>query len=134
MTSTTDTDPGGSAAPGPGGPERWTLTSLMRRHPRVTAASVAVVVIVVAVTLLTTFSGARRQPLGDSASCSQWAAATAAQQTAYSHVYINEYGRVANTAQNAAAVRAAIGKACTHASYLGEAGDITVLAGLRHAF
>jgi hypothetical protein len=108
--------------------------ALLRRHPRACAASIALVVVLVAVTLLTTVSSPHRQPLSDSASCSQWAAATPSQQTVYSHVYIDEYGRFANTAGHAATVRAAIDKACTRASYLGEADDITVLASLRHAF
>lgn len=134
MTSTTDTDPGGSATPGPGTEERWTLTALIRRHPRVTAGCLALVIVLVAVTLLTTVSSPHRVAISDSASCSQWAAATPAQQIAYSHLYIDEYGRVADTAGNAAAVRTAIHRACTHASYLGEADDISIIAALRHAF
>ena len=87
--------------------ERWTLTSLLRRHPRLAAASVLVVAAVVAVTILTTVANPRPQPLANSASCSQWAAATRAEQLAYSHLYINEYGRFANTARHADEVRAA---------------------------
>jgi hypothetical protein len=134
MTSATNSDPGGSAAPGPSKDERWTFTSLARRHKRATGALLAAVIAAVAVTLLTTISNPQRQPLSNSASCSQWAAATPAQQTAYSHLYINEYGRFANTAGHAAAVKAAIDKACTHASYLGEADDISILAGIRRSF
>jgi hypothetical protein len=114
--------------------ERWPLTSLLRRHPRVTAASLLVVAAAVAVTILTTVSDPHPQPLRDAASCSQWAAASRAEQLAYSHLYIDEYGRVADTARHAADVRAQIGRACTHASYLGEADDITILAALRHSF
>lgn len=134
MTSTTDTDPGDGAAPATGADERWTLTSLIRRHPRLTAGSLALVIVLVAVTLLTTVSSPHRVGLTDAASCSQWAAATPGQQRAYSHLYIDEYGRVADTAGNAAAVRTAIHRACTHASYLGEADDISIIAALRHAF
>jgi hypothetical protein len=133
MRSVIDSDRG-AAAPGAGLDERPTLTSAMRRHPRAAAASLALVIVMIAVTILTTVSNPRRQPLSDAASCSQWAAATAAQQTAYSHLYIDEYGSVANTARQAAAVRSAIDAACTHASYLGEAADVSVLAALRHAF
>lgn len=114
--------------------ERWTLTSLLRRHPRVTAASLLVVAAAVAVTILTTVTNPRPQPLANSASCSQWAAATRGEQLAYSHLYINEYGRFANTVRRADEVRAEIGRACTHASYLGEADDITILAAERHSF
>jgi hypothetical protein len=134
MTSTTDTDPGGSAAPGPGAEERWTLTALIRRHPRVTAGSLALLIVLVAVTLLTTVSSPQRVAISDSASCSQWAAATPAQQTAYSHLYIDEHGKFADTAAQAAAVRRAIDRACTHASYLGEAEDVSIIASLKHAF
>ena len=135
MSSTTNTDPGGgAAAPGPSAEERWTFTALVRRHPRVTAVSLALVIAAVAVTVLTTVSSPHRVTLSDSASCSQWAAATPAQQTAYAHLYINEYGRFANTAARAASVRAQIARDCTHASYLGEADDISILAALRRAF
>jgi hypothetical protein len=130
MTSTRNSETGPDATPG----SRWTLASLVRRHPRVAGASLALVIVLVAVTILTSVSDPHRQPLSDSASCSQWAAATRAQQTAYAHLYINEYGRFANTAGHAAALTAAIDKACTHASYLGEADDISILASLRHAF
>ncbi|HEY3772369.1 MAG TPA: hypothetical protein VGL69_05205 [Solirubrobacteraceae bacterium] len=134
MTSTRNSDTGHDATPGSRTAARWTLASLVRRHPRVAGASLALVIVLVAVTILTSVSDPHRQPLSDSASCSQWAAATPAQQTAYAHLYINEYGRFANTAGHAAALTAAIDKACTHASYLGEADDISILASLRHAF
>jgi hypothetical protein len=114
--------------------ERWTLTSLLRRYPRVAAASALVVAAAVAVTILTTVGNARPQPLANSASCSQWAAATRAEQLAYSNLYIDEYGGFADTARRANEVRAQIGRACTHASYLGEADDITILAAQRHSF
>ncbi len=114
--------------------ERWTLTSLLRRHPRIAAASTLVVAAAVAITILTTVGNPRPQPLANSASCSQWAAASRSEQLAYSHLYIDEYGRFANTARRADEVRAQIVSACTHASYLGEADDITVLAAMRHSF
>ena len=106
----------------------------MLAHKRLAAAAIVVVIAVVAVTIATTVSNPSRQPLSDSASCTQWAAGTPAQKVAYAHLYINEYGRFANTARNAAAVETAVDKACTKASYLGEADDISVLASLRHAF
>ncbi len=139
MSGATDTDPGSAspgapAAPGPSAGHRWTFTGLVLGHKRLAAAAIVVVVALIAVTLLTTVSSPSRQPLSDSASCTQWAAGTSAQKTAYSHLYIDEYGRFANTARNAAAVETAIDKACTKASYLGEADDISVLASLRHAF
>ena len=134
MTSATNSDPGDTAASGASAHERWTLTSLMLGHKRVAAGSIVLVLAVIAVTIVTTVSSPSRQPLSASASCTQWAAGTSAQKIAYSHLYINEYGRVPNTARYAAAVETAINKACTKASYLGEADDISVLASLRHAF
>jgi hypothetical protein len=140
MSGATNSDPGNGApsdhpaAPGPSADHRWTLTALVRAHKRVAAGSIAVVLAVIAVTIVTTVSSPSRQPLSDSASCTQWAAGTPAQKLAYSHLYINEYGRFANTARDAATVETTIDKACTKASYLGEADDVSVLAGVRHAF
>jgi hypothetical protein len=139
MSGATNSDPstapsGNPAASGPGADHRWTLTALVLAHKRVAAGSIVVVLAVIAVTIATTVSSPSRQPLSDSASCTQWAAGTPAQKIAYSHLYINEYGRFANTARNAADVETAINKACTKASYLGEADDMSVLASLRHAF
>ena len=133
MTSATDSDPANPAPDGDAG-ERWTLTALIRRHARLAAASLALVIVLVAVTLLTEVSSPRRVALSDAASCAQWAAATPSQQIAYSHLYIDEHGRFADTAAHAAGVRTEIERACTHASYLGEADDISIIAGLRHAF
>ncbi len=140
MRTATNSDPGNSAQSGRDAPSeasaghRWTFTALALAHKRVAAASIVVVLAVIAVTLVTTVSSPTRQPLSDSASCTQWAAGTPAQKSAYSHLYINEYGRSPNTARNAASVETAINKACTTASYLGQADDISVLASLRHAF
>jgi hypothetical protein len=106
----------------------------MLRHKRVAAGSIALVLALIAVTIVTTVSSPRREKLSDSASCTQWAAGAPAQKIAYSHLYINEYGRFPNTAHYAAVVKVAINKACTQASYLGEADDVSVLASLRHAF
>jgi hypothetical protein len=140
MSGATNSDPGSSAplgnpaAPGPTAGDRWTVRALVLAHKRVAAGSIVVLLVVFVVTLVTTVSSPSRQPLSDSASCTQWAAGTSAQKVAYSHLYINEYGRFANTARNAAAVETAINQACTKASYLGEADDLSVLAGIRHAF
>jgi hypothetical protein len=123
-----------AAAPGSSASPPWSLMSLIRAHRRASAGAIVFVLLVVAVTIVTTVSSPTRAPLSDSASCSQWAAATPAQKIAYSHVYINEYGAFANTNRNADAVEAAIDKSCVRAAYLGEADDISVLASLRHAF
>jgi hypothetical protein len=140
MSRATNSDPGigapsgNPAASGPSADHRWTVTALVRAHKRVAAASIVIVLALVVVTIVTTVWSSSRQPLSDSASCTQWAAGTPAQKLAYSHLYINEYGRSPNTALYAAALEAAINKACIKASYLGEADDASVLASLRHAF
>jgi hypothetical protein len=133
MTST-DTDPGGSPAPGADADARWTLSALIRRHTRVSAASLALVIVLVATTILTTISNPHRASLSDAASCSQWSAGTPSQQIAYSHLYIDEHGRVADSTAEAALVRTEIDRACTHAAYLGEADDVSIIASLKDAF
>jgi hypothetical protein len=140
MSPATDSDSGNSApsgnpaASGGNADHRWTVTALVLAHKRVAAGSIVVLLALIVVTIVTTVSSPSRQPLSASASCTQWAAGTPAQKIAYSHLYINEYGRVPNTARSAAAVETAINKACIKASYLGEADDISVLASLRRAF
>ena len=134
MTSATNSERGDAAAPSSSSGHRWTLMSLMVRHKRVAAVSIVLVVAAIAATLITTVSSPSRQPLSDSATCTQWAAATPGQKIAYAHLYINEYGRFANTARKAASVEAAINRQCTRASYLGEADDMSILASLRNAF
>jgi hypothetical protein len=140
MSTATNSDPdtsppsGDPAASGSSAEHRWTLTALVLAHKRVAAGSIAIVLALIAATIVTTVSSPSRQPLSDSASCTQWAAGTPAQKIAYSHLSINEYGRFPNTARYAAGVETAINKACTTASYLGEADDISLLASLRHAF
>ncbi len=135
MTMTTDSDPAAAVSgPGSSDQQRLTLRSLILRHKRASAALVGVLLVVIAVTVVTTISNPSRQPLSDSATCSQWAAAAPAQKIAYSHVYINEYGAFPNTDRAATAVEMAIDKDCTRASYLGEADDVSILASLRHAY
>jgi hypothetical protein len=114
--------------------EPFTVRSIVLRHRRASAGAVALLVALIALTVGTAVSSSSRVPLSDSASCSEWAAGTTAQKSAYSHLYINEYGAYPNTARYAAAVQAAINRACTHAAALGEADDVSVLAALRRAF
>jgi hypothetical protein len=131
MATNKETD---DAASGSSAYRSWTLTSLLLRHKRASLGSIAFLLLVIAVTFVTTLSSPSRQPLSDSATCSEWAAATPAQKISYSHVYINEYGAYPNTTRNADVIETSINKACIHASYLGEAEDVSVLASLRHAF
>lgn len=134
MNRVTDTDSRGRKISGSDAGHRWSVTRVALAHKWVAAGSIAIVLIFVAVTVVPTLSSPARQPITDSATCSQWASATPAQKLGYSHLYINEYGRVPNTVQSARAVETMISTACTQASYLGEADDISVLASIRHAF
>ena len=137
MTTSSQPDapaPPDAPAAGAGDYRRFSITSVMLAHRRVSAGAVVFVLLVVAVTIVTTVSSPSRAALSDAATCSEWGAATPAQKIAYSHVYINEYGAFANTIRNADAVEAAINKSCVRAAYLGEADDVSVLASLRHAF
>jgi hypothetical protein len=106
----------------------------MRRHKRASAGSIVFLLALITVTVVTAVASPSRQALSDSATCSEWAAATPAQKIGYSHLYINEHGAFANTARNADAVETAINRACIRAAYLGEADDLSVLASLRHEF
>jgi hypothetical protein len=112
----------------------WTLTSVLLRHKRASVGSIAVLLVLIVGTFVTTVSNPSRQALSDSATCSEWAAATPAQKISYAHVYINEHGAFPNTTRNADVIETNINKACIRASYLGEAEDVSVLASLRHAF
>jgi hypothetical protein len=123
-----------AAASGSSADRSWTLTSLLLAHKRASLGTIAFLLMVIAVTFVTTVSSPSRQALSDSATCSEWAAATPAQKIFYSHVYIDEYGAYPNTTRNADAIETSINRACIRASYLGEAEDVSVLAGLRHAF
>ncbi len=123
-----------SATSKPGAPEEFSLRALIAQHKRGSAMIAAAVLAVVALTVLTALTGANQSPLSDSTTCSAWAAASTAQKTAYSHLYINEYGDYANTDANAAAVRAEVDQDCVRAAYLGEADDVTVLSALHHDF
>jgi hypothetical protein len=131
MATNRETD---AAASGLSAYRSWTLTSLLLRHKRASVGSIAFLLLLIAVTFVTTVSNPSRQALSDSATCSEWAAATPAQKIAYSRLYINEYGAFPNTTRNADAIETSINKACIRASYLGEAEDVSVLAGLNHAF
>jgi len=108
--------------------------ALIRAHKGASAVSIAVVLAFIVLTIVTTVSSPSRQPLSDSATCSQWAAATPAQKIAYAHVYIDEYGAFADTTRAAETVETTIDNECIRAAYLGEADDVSVLASIRHSF
>jgi hypothetical protein len=72
--------------------------------------------------------------LSDSSSCSQWGAATPTQQAAYARLYEREHEAGLSGAVSATNIASAITQACTHAAYLGESDDVSVIAGINHQF
>jgi hypothetical protein len=133
MTMATDKETD-AAASGSSAYQSWTLTSVMLRHKRASGGAIAFLLVLVALTVVTTVASPGREALSDSATCSEWGAATAAQKIAYARVYLKEYGPLANAAPDSDAVETVINNACIRASYLGEADDLSVIAGVRHAF
>jgi hypothetical protein len=115
-------------------PEPFSISALITEHKRVAAAIVGVFVLMIAVTVVPALAGSSPGAISDSATCSQWAAAPSAQQTAYGHLYLKEYRPAPDTAANAAEVAETISKACVRAAYLGEGDDLSVLAAFRHDF
>ncbi len=113
------------------GPDGPSLKTIILRHRRATAAAIVVVVVLIGVMAAAALPSAKAGALADSSSCSQWTSATAAQQSAYAHLYITEHVSSALSAGN---VESAINTDCNHAAYLGEADDISIVAALNHAF
>ena len=115
-------------------PEEFSLASVIVEHKRGAAAIAVVVLALIAVTIVPSLTGSSSAALSDSASCSQWAAATPGEQDAYARLYLNEYLAVPDTPANVTTVRARINNACVRAAYLGEADEVTVVAAFRHQF
>ena len=131
MTVNTRSD---GARPAPPAFEVPTLRGAIRAHKRLFAAAMVVVIVAVGFTVLTTVfsSPSSAGPLSDASTCSQWSSATTAQQTAYSHLYINEHRDAGFL--SVPAVTSAIHSDCVTAAYLGESDDVSVVAALNHAF
>jgi hypothetical protein len=115
-------------------PEPFSITALIATHKRATAAIAGVFVLMIAVTVLPALAGSKAGSISDTATCSEWEAASSSQQTAYGHLYLREYRPAPDTASNAAEVAQAISKACIQAGYLGEADNLSVLAAFKHQF
>jgi hypothetical protein len=108
-----------------------TLWRLMRGHRRASAAVIVVVLLAAALTVLTAVSRSGAVALTDSTSCSGWTAASPVQQTAYARRYVDEHRGTPRGARDARAVTLAIDASCTHAAYLGESDDMSVVAAIR---
>jgi len=102
----------------------------MSQHKRETAAVIVVVVLLVAFTAASALSSSRASALSDASTCSEWASAGQSQQAAYARLYVTEY----RSSRSTGSVESALSSACTHAAYLGEADDISLVAAMNHAF
>lgn len=106
----------------------------MTRHKRATAGAIALLIVLVAVTVVPALLSSSAGALSDSTSCSGWGSASQAQQTAYSHLYLDEYRVLASGASDPASVKSAVSTACIQAAYLGEADDVSVVAAVKHQY
>lgn len=130
----TNTSLSDAAVSEPGPPERVTLGMLAARHKAACALGLATLLVLVLVIVATALSSSAAVALTDGTSCSQWAAASPAQRTAYAQLYVREYGGLPDGARAAGTITATIGSDCARAAYLGEADEVTVLAAVKHAY
>ena len=114
--------------------ERLTLRTVMSRHKGASAGAIALLFVLVAVTVSPAFLSSSGGALSDSTSCSGWGSASQAQQTAYSHLYLNEYGALPSGARDPNSIKSAVSNACIHAANLGEADDVSVVAAIKHQY
>ena len=115
-------------------PEAPSLKAIILRHKAVAAAAFAVVLVLIGVMAAAALPSAKGGALSDSSTCSAWSSATHAQQSEYARLYITEHGSHVNGGLSPASVESATDSACSHAAYLGEADDVSIVAALNHAF
>lgn len=108
--------------------------TIVSRHKRASAGAIALVLVLVAVTVVPALLSTSGGVISDSTSCSGWGSASQAQQTAYSHLYLNQHGVLPSGARDADSVKSAVSKACIQAAYLGEADDVSVIAAIKHQY
>jgi hypothetical protein len=106
------------------------LIPLARRHKRGAALIVGILVLFIALTAASIAFNNGSTPLSDGTPCTQWPAASRAQQLAYARLYIRESG----TTHTAAQIRSIVTGDCVQAAYLGESDDVTLIAALHQAF
>lgn len=114
------------------GPDGPSLKKLILAHKRATGGVIAVVVVLVGVMVAAALPSARAIALSDSSTCSAWGSASQAQRSAYARVYVTEYA--SSGARDQDTTEADLTSACSHAAYLGEADDISLVAAMNHAF
>ncbi len=106
------------------------LIPLARRHKRGAALIIGIIVVFIAMTAVSIAMSNGNSPLADSTPCTQWPAASPAQQLAYSRLYIRESGSKHTVAQ----IRSILTGDCVQSAYLGESDDVTLIAALHQAY
>ncbi|HTP18087.1 MAG TPA: hypothetical protein VMJ65_00695 [Solirubrobacteraceae bacterium] len=115
-------------------PEAPSLKAIILRHKAASAAAFTIVIVLIGVMAAAALPNAKGGALSDSSTCSAWSSATRAQQSAYAHLYVTEHGSHVSGALTPASVESATDSACSHAAYLGEADDVSIVAALNRAF
>jgi hypothetical protein len=112
------------------GPDGPSLRTIIARHKRETAVVVALVIVLIGTMAATALPSSRATALSDTSTCSEWASGGQSQQAAYARLYVTEYAG----SRSSGSIESALNSACTHAAYLGEADDISLVAAMNHAF
>jgi hypothetical protein len=131
---TTDNASGDASASGPTAREPLTVRSVILRHKVAWIGGIALLFVLVALMAATVLLGSSAGALSDSSTCSEWSSASQAQQNAYSHLYVNEYGALLSIDLDAVGIESAINRDCTRAAYLGESDDLSIYAAITHHY
>ena len=103
-------------------------------HRAASAAGLVLLVAVVAVMAAPAFSSSSAGPVSDSTSCLEWSSTSLAQRNAYARLYLTEHVSLLGKVPAAASIKSVINTGCTHAAYLGEADEVTVIAAIKHQY
>ena len=104
------------------------------RHKLASVGGIALLFVLVGMMAASVLLGSGGEVLRDSSSCSEWSSASRAQQNAYSHLYVDEYGRLLSRGLDAVSIESAINRDCTRAAYLGESDELSVYAAIRNRY
>jgi hypothetical protein len=131
---TTNNPSGDASVSGPTARERSNARTLILRHKVAFIGGIALLFALVAVMAATVLLSSSREALSDSSSCSEWSSASQAQQNAYSHLYVDEYGALLSRGLDVISIESAINRDCTRAAYLGESDELSLYAAIRHRY
>ncbi len=108
--------------------------TLVLAHKAASAASLVLLLFVVAVMAAPAFSSSSAGPLSDSTSCSEWSSSSPAQRNAYARLYLTEHVSLLGKVPTAPSIESVIDTGCTHAAYLGQGDEVTVIGAIRHQY